>query len=288
LSTITGSKSLVRSCPLPPISERLRDDCQQSRRHNYYSVDAPAGSKTRRLADNRVVDYGRKWNGREGKVSDGEAKGRNRASAAEIVHEFFRLLHRRVYQPGDRVREQDLADRFGVSRGPVREALRILETKGIVRVEPMRGATVARLSDSETRETVEIAAALFALAMRHAVQRATPEEKQMLAEGVERLAVLADSDVAPRDFFIETIRLGEIIVRAARTPRIESMLVDVRAGWPNLLGALGFTTRALRRRAVERWRRISAALGSGDSATAERLAVAVHEDVAREAFSVSW
>lgn len=212
---------------------------------------------------------------------------RGRTAANDIVREFIRLIHKRVYQPGERVREQELADRFGVSRGPVREALRILEAKAIISVEPMKGATVARMTDQETAETIEIAAVLFGLAARYAAARGTVAEKAAIRAAAERLGPLAESNVAPRRYYVETVRAGQLVAGAAHSPRLEAMLVDVRTGWPNILGALGFTTRALRRRSAMKWQKMAAAIDDGNGAVAERLAAEVHHDVAAEAFRVA-
>jgi len=221
-------------------------------------------------------------------ASPNERDARRRVSADTVVQGVIRLIHTRHYQPGERVREQELADRFGVSRGPVREALRILEAKGILRIEPMRGATVARLSDDETYESVEVAAVLFGLAARHAAKRATEAQKRALLEAAEKLASLSDTDVAPRAFFLETVKLGQHVVDASHTGRLNDLLIDVRMGWPNILGPLGFTTKALRRRAAAKWGRLAKAVDAGDGAAAERLAAEVHYDVMAEAKRVGW
>lgn len=221
-------------------------------------------------------------------MSSDQPEKRVRVSANDIVREFIRLIHNRVYHPGERVREQELADRFGVSRGPVREALRILEAKAILTVEPMKGATVARMSDKETAETVEIAAVLFGLAARHAAERATPDERDRLRAAAERLAPLAETEIAPRSFYLETVKIGQLVSAAAHSPRLEALLVDVRTGWPNILGALGFTTKQLRRRAASKWQKMASAIAEGNAATAERLAAEVHHDVAAEAFRVGF
>ena len=59
--------------------------------------------------------------------------------------------------PGARVGEQELADEFAVSRGPIRDALRILEREGLITLLPRRGAIVTELSASELRELLEVA-----------------------------------------------------------------------------------------------------------------------------------
>ena len=68
-----------------------------------------------------------------------------------------------VYAPGRRVMEQEVSDEFSVSRGPVREALRLLEREGLVTILPRRGAQVTQLSIAEVREIFDIRAALNGL-----------------------------------------------------------------------------------------------------------------------------
>jgi DNA-binding GntR family transcriptional regulator len=217
-----------------------------------------------------------------------EVSKQGRITPNDIVAEVIRMIHRRRYQPGERLREQELADHFQVSRGRIREALRILEAKGIIHFEPMRGASVARMTDAEVFESVEIAAALFGLAARKAAAGASAAEQEQIAAAAAALEDLAESDVAPRAFFRSTVDVGQLVVNAAHASRLDAILADVRAGWPNILGALGFTSKALRRRAARKWVRMAAAIAARDASAAEKLAIAVHQEVAEEVKRVGW
>jgi DNA-binding GntR family transcriptional regulator len=73
-----------------------------------------------------------------------------------------------VLAPGARVRQRDVAGRFGVSTTPVREALATLECEGLIRVEPHRGATVFSPSEADLRDHYDVRIALEALAVRRA------------------------------------------------------------------------------------------------------------------------
>lgn len=106
-----------------------------------------------------------------------------------------RILNGQLSQ-GDRLVEGRLSQEFGVSRVPVREALRLLATEGLVEIEPRRGASVARFDDQQMREVVEVRATLEALNAKLAARRHNPaqitELRRILQEGT-RLAEMGDS-----------------------------------------------------------------------------------------------
>jgi DNA-binding GntR family transcriptional regulator len=85
-----------------------------------------------------------------------------------------------VLRPGERLDEQSLAVRFGVSRTPIREALMQLASAGLVRLQPRRGAFVASLSLQEVIERFEVMAALEGACGALAARRLTEEERQLL------------------------------------------------------------------------------------------------------------
>jgi len=86
--------------------------------------------------------------------------------------------------PGERLVEHDLTERFGVSRGPVREALRRLAAEGLIEHSPNRGAQVRRLSRNEIRELFEIRIELEALASRLAAASDDEERRQAFAKAI--------------------------------------------------------------------------------------------------------
>jgi DNA-binding GntR family transcriptional regulator len=78
--------------------------------------------------------------------------------------------------PGEWIREQALADKLKVSRTPLREALKMLELEGLIRLLPNRGAVVTELTVEEVKDKLEVLAALEALAGKLACQKATDAE----------------------------------------------------------------------------------------------------------------
>ncbi|WP_263248096.1 GntR family transcriptional regulator [Saccharopolyspora rosea] len=86
-------------------------------------------------------------------------------------------------RPGDRLFEQDLAAELGISRVPVREAIRMLQSEGLIEVMPRRrGVFVRGLDRAQAEELFEVREALEVYAARLAAQRADPEQVRLLAD----------------------------------------------------------------------------------------------------------
>jgi DNA-binding GntR family transcriptional regulator len=99
-------------------------------------------------------------------------------------------------KPGERLNEQQLAQRFGVSRGPLREAVRALEGAGFVEAVTNKGVFVRQLTVLEVRELYDVRAALFGLAGRLLAERATPD----IIAHLERLLSAMELAAENRDF----------------------------------------------------------------------------------------
>jgi DNA-binding GntR family transcriptional regulator len=106
------------------------------------------------------------------------------------------------YRPGERLTEDRLAADFGVSRNPVREALRVVEAEGFVEIQPRRGAVVATPDERTMRDMFATRAVLEPLAARIAAERATAQDLAAL----RRLLDDARDATADGDF----VRLAEL------------------------------------------------------------------------------
>jgi DNA-binding GntR family transcriptional regulator len=139
---------------------------------------------------------------------------RSRSLPMLLEREIERVILGGEYNPGDRINEKELALRFGISRGPVREALRTLEASGLVEQIPNRGVFVRKLSAAQADDIYEVRAALFALAGRLLAARATDEEVARLRAFVQAM----DEAIARDDFDSyarENFALHEYIVEHA-------------------------------------------------------------------------
>lgn len=88
-------------------------------------------------------------------------------------------------EPGERLMEIQLADRLGVSRTPIREAIRKLELEGLVLMIPRKGAEVAKISEKSLRDVLEVRRSLEELAIELACQRMTEEDISQLGTAQE-------------------------------------------------------------------------------------------------------
>ena len=143
-------------------------------------------------------------------------------------------------KPGERLMEIHLADKLGVSRTPIREAIRKLELEGLVLMIPRRGAEVARISEKSLRDVLEVRRALDALAVELACERITEDE-------------LAELKKAEHFIFMEY----HAIEQAESFERILNVLkdrtahgVEVRIFYDDV-GSIGFINHDFRKRMEE-------------------------------------
>lgn len=107
----------------------------------------------------------------------------SRPSHTDAYHLILEAIDIGVFKPGDRLVESDLAERFGVSRTPIREALQRLETQSLLERDG-RSLIVASLSHTQMAELYAVRRELEGLAARLAAQHATDEEIRVLREMV--------------------------------------------------------------------------------------------------------
>ena len=111
-------------------------------------------------------------------------------------------------KPGERLMEIHLANRLGVSRTPIREAIRKLELEGLVTMIPRRGAEVAQITEKSMKDVLEVRRTLDALSAELACERISPEEEEALkiacqnfeeAVKTKDAKIIAKADVAVHD-----------------------------------------------------------------------------------------
>src|SRR5580692_5927653 len=101
---------------------------------------------------------------------------RSKSLSSLAAEELERMIINGELQSGDRINESTLAQMFGISRGPIREACRSLEKSGLVRVVTNRGVFVREMSVAQAAEIYDVRAHLFGLVGRLAALRATERD----------------------------------------------------------------------------------------------------------------
>jgi DNA-binding GntR family transcriptional regulator len=200
----------------------------------------------------------------------------------QIAERIFTAIAGGEYAPGERIREETLADEFEVSRGPVREALRILEKDSVVRILPNRGAHVTQLSIKEVSDIFEVRRTLFG-AM---IGRLTLEEASALAAtldaDIRALDALAqDPDGGPA-YFETMFRLTRMVREACSNDRMSEILGSL-ARQTLRYSRLGLATPTRRKESARNWRTVQKALKSGTLDVAADAAEKLIEDSCREA-----
>lgn len=123
-------------------------------------------------------------------------------------------------KPGERLMEIHLANRLGVSRTPIREAIRKLELEGLVIMIPRRGAEVAQITEKSLKDVLEVRRALDALCVELACERITEEGKVKLREACSEfekatktgdVTAIAEADVALHDIIVEATGNARLI-----------------------------------------------------------------------------
>jgi DNA-binding GntR family transcriptional regulator len=203
-----------------------------------------------------------------------------RVSALGIAKWTARAIERGMFKPGVRLKEQDLVDRFHCSRGPVREALRILESQGMVVIEPMKGARIASVHDASFFEVFLIRRALAALMAEETTRCTSPQAKTNLIEAARRPLQIVETGVGVAEFVIETRKAVRAMMAAANLPRTVQIVRGLTYG-REAFQERTLSTIAMRRRHAKAWDKYAAAVEASD-AEAARKAVERLFDMARD------
>lgn len=189
----------------------------------------------------------------------------------EMVFESLReaIIQGRL-RPGERLMELQLAEELGVSRTPVREAIRKLELEGFVVMVPRKGAYVAGITDKDITEVFEVRAALEALAAGLACERITEEEMERLERSVVQISELTERpDIEA--LVQEDAEFHETIYRASRNKRLSQILTNLQEQIQRFrLTTLSRPGRT--RQALEEHKQIVEAISERQIELAQRLA----------------
>lgn len=189
----------------------------------------------------------------------------------DIVFESLReAILNQVLCPGERLMEIQLAEEMGVSRTPVREAIRKLELEGFIVMVPRRGAYVAGISMKDIREVFEVRGALEALAARLASERITAEELEEMERRLVKESEETEANNLQKIIEIDT-SFHELLYQAARNDRLIQFVNNLQEQLHRFRSA-SLARPGRSKTALEEHRKIVEALAERDGRLAEQLA----------------
>jgi len=174
--------------------------------------------------------------------------------------------------PGRQIKEQEISDRLGVSRPPVREAFKILEAAGLVRREPRRGVFVAELTDQDIWEIYTLKTALYTMAVTLAIDRLTPGGVEKLEKIVCQMEALVHGNERPD--IIRYEELNNIFHETTALIAGHSRLKKIQQSLHNQIKRVAYRSLADRghlERSCRFHREILSAVKAGDRLRAEAL-----------------
>ena len=144
-----------------------------------------------------------------------------------VFNTLRKAILRGELKPGERLMEIQLANKLGVSRTPIREAIRKLELEGLVLMIPRKGAEVAQITEKNMQDVLEVRKALEELSVQLACERITPEqveEMKMAAEDFRKVLKSCDeTKIAEAD-----VKFHDIIFAATNNQRLITLLNNLR------------------------------------------------------------
>ena len=142
-----------------------------------------------------------------------------------VFNTLRQAILRGELKPGERLMEIQLANKLGVSRTPIREAIRKLELEGLVLMIPRKGAEVAEITEKNMRDVLEVRKALEELAVQLACDKITKEEIEEMKKAAEDFKkILKSKDITE----IADVRFHDIIYMATDNQKLIQLLNNLR------------------------------------------------------------
>lgn len=144
-----------------------------------------------------------------------------------VFNTLRQAILRGELKPGERLMEIQLANKLGVSRTPIREAIRKLELEGLVLMIPRKGAEVAEITEKSLRDVLEVRRALEELAVQIACDKITSDQIEELRTSAKEFeAVLKDGDITK--IAEADVKFHDVIYLATDNQKLIQLLSNLR------------------------------------------------------------
>jgi DNA-binding GntR family transcriptional regulator len=193
-----------------------------------------------------------------------------RALYQDVAERVRQLIFSGALAPGARIDERALVERFGISRTPLREALKVLHSEGLVRLTPRRGSFVAgELTPQDLDEIFPLMALLEGLCAREAVRKASADDVRRLEALHERLERHAAAEEIDR-YYEQNYAFHEAVQELAANPWLSRTVTELRRFLRLLRGRQLYVPGRLQASLAEH-RRFMRAVRRRDAEEAERI-----------------
>jgi len=149
---------------------------------------------------------------------------KHKSLAEFVIKELESKIVKGALKPGERIIEEDFCKTYGISRAPVREALRILESQGLIKRQPRKGVMVTPITPKEAEDIYRIRANLESLATYLAVKNRDPRILKKLKKIHSRMKELAAVGKVSAAYFNLNLQFHKTVVDASGNQRLIQMI----------------------------------------------------------------
>jgi DNA-binding GntR family transcriptional regulator len=195
----------------------------------------------------------------------------------QVAEQLLAAIEDGALKPGQRLKEESFSERFAVSRSTLREAMALLERRGVVERIPRYGVRIVSVDAAEIEEIFNIRAQLLGLAARLTADMAPDDVRAAFEQQVQRLERLAaNARTTPSNFAGASIEAQRLLIAASSVKRLRIIYEELSEGalWRHFVRgrSISFQTAQRRSESAGDWRRVSDAIARRDGDGAERHA----------------
>ncbi len=144
----------------------------------------------------------------------------------QVIERLRGFITEGVLPPGKKLNERELCETLGISRTPLREALKVLAVEGLIEINPNRGASVTRMSELEIRETFELMSGIEAFAGELACERITEQELSEIKSLHYAMVVSKNQNDLP-GYYQRNRAIHDMISLAARNSSLRQVYLSL-------------------------------------------------------------
>ncbi|MBH1964649.1 MAG: GntR family transcriptional regulator [Comamonadaceae bacterium] len=193
----------------------------------------------------------------------------------QIVSRLTEDILKGVYQPGQRLKEQELALKMGTSRAPLREAFRVLERDGLIEILPWKGVRIVEPTNKEIKELFEARADMFGLTVKHVALNGELAFLKKIEAEIDQLIARTDAGCDEREYKEMTNAISSQMYALIPNRYTRAFIDDLRQKMLWHYCYMGISSYASRQDANRHWHDLGEALLGRNPQAAEAAALSI-------------